>query len=218
MISARSPPLRGAPCGLEESGMRYSVRWVVLLALGTCVACASVGRKFDFENRTRLALGHTTKAQAIELLGEPRNKASLSNQDGNFEHFQYLYSYGDLGGAAARVLFLEFKAGVLNAYSYASGFEEDSTEFDYDASAKVTAGKSKKQEVLKLLGEPTGKARCPSYQGDYVGKFKGATDIWLWAHTSKSKGLDKESIKSMNVFVSFDVRGVARDITRTKDE
>lgn len=192
--------------------------WAVLLALGACVACASVGRKFNYGNRSKLTIGKTTRAEALELLGKPSKSSSLSNKDGDFEHLQYMYGHGNLGGAAARVLFLEFRAGHLNAYSYASGFEEDSTEFDYDASAKIQAGTSRKQAVLNLLGEPTGKARCPSYLGDYRDKFKGATEIWLWAYTSRTKGLNAKSMNSMNVFVSFDAQGVARDVSRTKDD
>ena len=198
--------------------MQSFLRLVAPLALCVCVACASVGRKFDYGNRTKLTLGQTTKAQATELLGKPQKSASLSNPDGTFEHIRYQYAYGDLGGAAARVLVLEFRAGLLNAYSYASGFEEDSTEFDFEASAKIKTRKSKKTEVLKLLGEPTGKARCPSYLGDYAGKFTGSTEIWLWAYTSKTKGLRVNSAKSMTVFVSFDARGVARDLLRSKDD
>ncbi|MHC4137426.1 MAG: hypothetical protein ACYS0K_20950 [Planctomycetota bacterium] len=70
--------------------------------------------------------------------------------------------------------------------------------------------------MLKLLGEPGGKARWPSHLGDYKGKFKGATEIWLWVYASKTKGLDAKSMKTMSVFVNFDVRGVVRDVTRSK--
>lgn len=57
---------------------------------------------------------------------------------------------------------LEFKEDILNAKIYNSGFKEDITAFNLNESVKIKPGISSKDDVIKFLGQPSGKALCPS--------------------------------------------------------
>ncbi len=188
--------------------MRRFLTWsaLVLLAL-SFGACASAGKRFKYENRSQIALGRTTPNQAREILGRPFKTAQINTPEGAFEILRFEYASANLSGATARVLITEYKSGVLNSYVYSSGFAEDSTDFDMEASASIKTGDSTMADVEALMGPPTGRAYCPSVLDDYKTRCEGSHSILLWQYVSKTRGLNVGSAQSKSVFVMFDEAG-----------
>lgn len=186
------------------------------LALSTSAAlmfaCATTGREFAYHERSNLALGRTTEEQARALMGKPELQKSISTQDGDFTVLRYFYSLGNLNGVSVRISELEFKNGVLNAYSHASGFREDSSDFDLDASTAITVGSSTVAEVVELVGEPAGKANCPSVLPDYKYRCERGVAVWMWAYFSKAEGLSTKSKTQKLLLMTFDGEGRVADL------
>ncbi len=179
----------------------------ILSAMLLLAGCASVGKSFKYKNIGILQIGTTTQDDAVNNFGEPYKTESIENSDGEYEIMRYIYGFGTLASSAARVLFLEFKGGVLNAYIYVSGFDEDATIFDEEAAREVKTKAATKAEVKQSLGEPSGKAIYPTTLEDFKTDKKGVSESWVWAYTSKSKGVSVKSIKSKIAHIYFDKNG-----------
>lgn len=195
----------------------YKLCLVCSLMIISIVGCASTGKKFNYQNRDMIELDKTSVNEAIQYLGEPLSKESKLNEDGTYEILKYVYAYGNLSGASARIFFLEFKNSVLNAKIYNSGFEEDITDFNYENYVNIKVGESNQEDVLNLLGRPSSVAHCPSTLEDFSEKCEDAHEIWMWMHTQKSKGLDKETIKTKTVTISFDKNGIVSGVDASKE-
>lgn len=193
---------------------RYLATGVLFVMMA---GCASVGKKYNYQNVNSLRLGISNQEEAKSLIGAPLKSTTTTNADGTYEILQYTYAYANLGGAKARVLLLEFKNGVLNGYVYNSGFSEDSTAFVIGGADKVNRGSSTKADVLGFLGEPSGKAMCPSTLADFKDIAGASGEVWAWIHTTKSKGLDTSTIKTRTVKVAFDEGGVVTNIETSEE-
>ncbi len=179
--------------------------------------CASTGKQFNYQRWSELELGKTTEADTRSLLGTPMNTSTLSNEDGTYSVLRFQYVKANVvTGVASRVLIAEFKDGVLNSFAYNSGFPEDSTDFDIEASQGVRVGKSTVDDVERIVGKPTGKARCPSMLDDYKTRCDKGSTVWLWVYTSKTKGLDVGSIRQKVFVVVFDDSGVAVHVEESR--
>ncbi len=186
---------------------------VILLFAG----CATVGRNFSLENVSELVLRETTKSDAKFLFGEPNSLTASSNNDGDIEVMNYVYASGSLASATARVLFLEFKENKLNAYVYNSGFKEDETIFNYDSKDNIVRNSSTKEDVLSIMGAPSGKALYPTSFKDYPEDHEDVSEVWTWSYTSPSDGLDTSTIKSQSVNVFFDDKGIVMELKANKE-
>jgi hypothetical protein len=193
--------------------MRSVIGFLFIIALlSFSFGCASVGKEFNYQNRTELVLDETTKMEALALFGEPVSTTVVNDNGEPYEVVQYLYSYGNLGGASARILVMDFKDGKLNAYVYNSGFPEDATEFNFSAAESIKKGVDTKEKIIQLLGEPTGKCRGVSVLGDYKTRCAEGTEVWSWLYTSPTDGLDASSSKTSSVFVTFDQSGIVSHV------
>lgn len=162
-----------------------------------------------------LELDKSNINESIQMLGQPSSRESKSNENGDFEIIKYAYAKANPSGASARVLYLEFRNGLLNAKLYNSGFAEDKTDFNYENYRKIKNGESNKEDVLMLMGDPSGIYNCPSTFT--LDKCKNASVIWVWLHTQKSQGYNTESIKSKAVSISFDEKGTVTEINTSSE-
>lgn len=186
---------------------------IVLMVMG----CASAGKDFGYTKRSELVVGKTTQNDAEQLLGTPFKSSTVSNADGDFQVLRYAYAQADLTGSRARVLIIEFKNNLLNAHIYNSGFSEDSTDFKIEALPQIIRGVSNKTDVARIMGEPTGKAHCPSSIIDFKTICENGTEVWVWVYTSKSKGLNTMTMKSRSIKLAFDSNGVTTNIESSVD-
>ena len=192
----------------------FSICSLIIISI---IGCATAGKMFNYQNKNMIELNKTTVNEAIQLLGNPLERETKTNKDGNYEILKYVYASANLSGASGRVFFLEFKNNILNAKIYNSGFKEDITDFNFDNYTKIKLGESNKEDVLNFLGNPTGIANCPSTLQEFMESCKDASVIWLWIHTKKSDGLDTKTIKSKTLKISFDEKGTVNGVDTSKE-
>ena len=167
---------------------------VILIAiLPSVVSCATtVGKNFS-HNTKNIILGETTENEIISTYGEPFKKESGSM--GDIETINYDYRYGQFTNSAiGRVLRVEFRNGVVNAYCLFSNYDEDSTDFDINLKDSVKPYSTTKKDIYNLLGEPSGKIKTPSnllavkfesYFREY--NPKDVTDMWVYLYVQARK-------------------------------
>jgi hypothetical protein len=183
-----------------------------LLALILAGGCAS-GQKFDTSKISYLLIGqlHDTDYQA--LFGEPTTVTRDSGNDGAFETVTYNYGHSDLSDARARQLVLEFRNGVLNGYNYVSSFDDDKTNANTAAAAQIVRVSSNKTDVLRLLGQPSGKARTPTEMEGFVKVSKpGVYEIWCWESLDAVPILGSQKTGSNVIVVGFDPMGMVSEV------
>lgn len=158
---------------------------LILLITSGC-ASATVGARYVHHNIENIAIGTTSRSDAVRFFGPPYGTINTSNSDGDFAILKYLYAFAKTGSpTGSRVLLLEFKESILNAYVSLSTFEEDSTEFDFEAGKRIQAHRSKKADTLQSVGEPAGKAICPSTLTEYKDFCVPGREVWMWLFNSK---------------------------------
>lgn len=190
--------------------LKVTVPLGVLLCLAS--GCANVGRDFKYQGAGSLELGQTRSSDYQAMFGKPNSVELKSTADGKFELVRYLHAHANLANARVRLLDLEFRDGVLNSYQRLSTFDQDKTTVLPDNVAQIQRAVSKKDDVLRTLGTPHGKARCPSYHADFKDKCSKGTELWVWTGMDKVSTLGatyggaKPGIQS--IFVVFDKDGV----------
>ena len=191
---------------------RYTI-YLVLVAFTWLGGCASGGTQFDYQNLPSLELGKTSSKDSVSMFGEATNVEVKQNSDGEFQLLRYVYVHANIGTAKERTLILEFRDGLLNAYSYASSFKEDQTLVDAGQLSEVERGTTRGRDMEDLLGRPNGKARCPSES------FKiwcaVGTEVWVWRSMNRLStfgsvftGIQTET---NTVFVVLDNEGLVID-------
>jgi len=176
--------------------------------------CARVGQQFDQTKVPGLEIGKMHDTDYRGVFGEPQNVTRESGNDGAFETATYTYAHANLSSARARQLILEFRNGVLNGFNYVSSFDEDRTSANGAAAASIQRTVSTKDDVLRLMGPPSGKARTPTHMEGFVRADKpGVFEIWAWVafdvvHTFG----DNKSPGSNVIVVGFDPLGTVSEV------
>jgi hypothetical protein len=159
----------------------------ILGALGTLfLSCAPpVGTNFKRSALIDLKLGITSKSEFVEKIGPSGNESIMSitkDSSGNpiqstliVSVIKYYYRDSSLEAVgknitANKIATAYFSNDRLLAYTSQSNFKSDSSDFDYKLAEKIVREKSTKQEVLNLLGPPSGAGLYPfaKEQNGYV--------------------------------------------------
>ena len=197
----------------SNSGLKTII--VLLLAL-LGGGCASVGADFSYKGPASLRLGQTNAADCSSMFGTPKSTTAKKTADGDFEEALYVHAYADMGTARARSLSLEFRNGLLNAYNFVSSFDEDKTNVNADGFKDIKRGQSTKADVLRLLGEPQGKALAPSENADFKEKLKKGAEAWGWTAIGKLSTFGHvyggAQATTLSMYVVFDANGVVTDV------
>jgi hypothetical protein len=197
--------------------MKLQGKMILLVAcsFGLFCSCASLGPDFH-PNPSALKLGQLKNSEYIQLFGEPNEKQNKTTIDGKYEIVNYEYIKNSLGMVSSRVLILEFKNGILNGYEFVSSFDEDKTKVNFQSADRLRAGINKlsQSDVIAALGEPNGKALCPSTLSDYKDRCAKGAEIWGWFMTEKLRYGFSHSVdvKSTDVYVVFNAAGKVVDV------
>lgn len=177
----------------------------VMALMIVLTGCASFGHQFNYQAAAGLELGQTRISEYKQIFGrEPESSGAFKTTGGIVTVTGYSYSSANAGTVRVRRLVLEFKNGLLNAYNYASSFEDNKTELPSDQINRIQKGVSTKTDVLSVLGKPHGQGNCPSF----IFKFpcRDGKEVWKWGAAAQMNTFAAAAgahPQSKNVFVSF---------------
>ncbi len=145
--------------------MKLSImRSAVLLLCILLTGCA--GTNFVRVTDDTLVLGQTTSEQVVARLGAPYREGVITKNDQQIKAASYAYASAGGEGAAegvtpARGQGFFYSNNKLVGYEFSSSWKEDSTNFDGGKVSQIQRGKSTRSDVVRLFGNPGGKATYP---------------------------------------------------------
>jgi hypothetical protein len=171
-------------------------------------SCASP-KELHLRDLAALELGRSKGSESVKVFGEPASKRTRVNAAGTFEIIVYGKRVDHFAGGCYRVLLLEFKDGVFNAYLSGSSCEDDRTSANAKAVPEIAKGigELSKSDVIAAMGEPSGKAHCPSAAPDYEGACVGAIEVWAWLGIPERAAFGPLDRSATLVVVAFDQQG-----------
>ena len=143
--------------------MRMHIALASICAVLLLTACA--GTDFVRPTDAQLRLGATTKEEVLKQFGDPRSKGSAIVSGESVDSMSYAYAaFGaephSPGVTGARSIEFVFWKDKLVAHQFNSSMKADATYFPKDNAAQVKQGMTR-QQVLQLMGEPSGRAIFP---------------------------------------------------------
>jgi hypothetical protein len=137
---------------------------LITIVTAALSGCLSGGKPFTRPPLESFELGKTTLTRIIQSLGQPAQVATTEKNGKVITRYYYHDSYATLiapiipvsGTYAKREASFYFSNDVLIGYLYTSNYPGDSTDFDEHKVELLTKGKSTRQDVESLLGNPAG--------------------------------------------------------------
>jgi len=137
-----------------------AIKILAVLGLFSLLA-ACAGTDFVRPADSTYSLGSTTKQQILEKQGKPYRQGQVTKNNEALESFSYAYAAtgGDAlysGVVSARSLGFYFSNNILVGKEFVSSFKSDASDFDESKMKAITKGVSTKEQVIALLGNPSG--------------------------------------------------------------
>jgi outer membrane protein assembly factor BamE (lipoprotein component of BamABCDE complex) len=187
--------------------------WIVcLVSLVALSAATGCGSKLKKDKVRTLQLGQTSEQQVRSMFGKPKVTDARSDGTG----VTHLLRYDHVGGAAiafyriadVRYLVVDLHNDRLRGYLFASTNGGDSTKINKAAVASVQKGVTTRDDALRLLGEPAGRALPGTVVDDYKDAFgPGVTEIWAWTMVEGANGMMWSSVTVRLLMLKFDASG-----------
>ena len=173
-----------------------------LILLQALAGCSS-GRNFARPLPDALSLGQVTAAQITAQYGAPFETATLANADRPIKILFYLYAERSPTQRIKNHRYLNFYLwqDTLIGYEYSSTFKDERSDVDVALLDKVIKGRSTREHVLALLGEPTGRFVYPMTKKEHAYAIS-------YAYTQNVSG---KPMKTMVIF-SLNRQNVVVDI------
>jgi hypothetical protein len=128
---------------------------IVIVVLAGCA-----GKDFVRPDSGALMNGQTTYNQIVQQFGKPYAEGSVLKNERFIKTVSYAYASvggkSHRGGTAARAMGFYFVDNTLVGYEFVSSFAEDNTDFNEMKINQITEGKTTLDEVIQLLGKPSG--------------------------------------------------------------
>ncbi len=193
--------------------------FIILLFLFTTLSAGIVeaGSDFNYKYNDRLKLNETTLDLVTEYFGTPSERYDINTSVAQYVVLRFYMANIKLFTGKARLTYMQFKNGVLNAYVYGSNYNRDKTKFDFQKAKEVKVGQSL-EEITELIGKPTGKSNCPVNTGQFSGFCQKGKYTWLWFYAKKQGIVDLEHAKANAFLVGVDKNGIAVEIERQRIE
>jgi hypothetical protein len=195
----------------EDAAMRRLTPGCFGLAVLVLMAgCA--GRDFTRPAPESLVLGKTTYAEINARFGSPYRESTLIKNEKTLRMASYAYATtgGDplvSGVTPARSIDFAFLDQVLVSYQFASSFKADHTDFDENKVPSIKKGVTTRDEVIALLGPPTGMQIYPMVPG------KDDTGLG-WSYSQVRGSALSLKIYQKALVVSVAPAGVVTDVQR----
>ncbi|HKZ57898.1 MAG TPA: hypothetical protein VJ024_09370 [Thermodesulfovibrionales bacterium] len=173
---------------------------LILLLVG-----CSVGRDFVRPEQSSLLLGKTAHDKIIELFGSPYSKGIKVVNDKNLITVCYAYAKASgktlyKGVNPGKAICFDFYNDYLVGYSFISSFKTDNTNFDESRISLIKKDRTTKNEVIEILGEPSGISIYPITKNENETEF-----YYVYAHERTSKVSKNKSnifLKELNILLN----------------
>ena len=92
-------------------------------ACALLMAACTFANELNLKHADRLEIGKLQESEFEEIFGEEHEKSKRTTPDGQFLHARYGELKQSITGDCYRLLWLEFRNGLLNAFMLASSCE-----------------------------------------------------------------------------------------------
>ena len=196
--------------------MRLLIPFIFLFVFNTLnAAIVEHGNDYNYKYNDRLKLNETSLEKVIKYFGKPSERYDINTSAAQYVVLRFYMADIKLFTGKARLTYMQFRNGVLNAYVYGSNYNRDHTKFDYKKAKHIKLGQSI-EEISSYIGEPTGKSNCPVNTGQFSGFCKKGKYTWLWFYAENQGLLDAKNAQAQAFLVGVDADGKAVEITREK--
>ena len=179
---------------------------VGLAALLCLAACAGPYQRPEF------TLGETTPVEVVARLGAPTSSGSTMRNGQKLAVFSYVLPadhekpHGYEGIIPGRNFNFFFHEERLVAHEFSSTVARDHTDFDLRAMRAIVKGKTTREEVEKLLGQPSGYAVFP-----FVSVKTGQALVYSYRE-SRRVPLGAPLVFTKTLLITFDKDGTVDDV------
>ncbi|HEX7887884.1 MAG TPA: hypothetical protein VF522_00880 [Ramlibacter sp.] len=154
--------------------MSFSIRTLfAVVAIALVSGCA--GTDFKRPDSGVVVVGKSTPDDVMRVMGTPRQTGEVIVNEQKVKTMTYVFAAAGgeptyPGVVPARAMtFATFQERVVGQ-EFVSSFKQDASEFDDSRIASIVKGRTTRQEVLALLGKPSGEAVYPMIkQKDHTG-------------------------------------------------
>ncbi len=131
----------------------------ILIILSGCAGRA--GKDFVRPTQEAFKLGKTTYSQVVQQLGGAGKEDTLLKNDKNIKRIGYVYASAtgeplEEGVTPVRINSFYFLNDTLVGQTFTSSFKSDNSNFDDTRIAAIVKGKTKRSELIQLIGRPSG--------------------------------------------------------------
>lgn len=177
-------------------------------------ACATAGRDFERVNAEQPTPGVATRAEVLQRMGPPHRIDNVVFNSEALESAGYVYvAVGsgtplEPGVVPARSVSYFFRGDRLVGRTFSSSFQVDHTRFDETRLSQIVKGRTRRDDVVQLLGKPPGTALAPIARPP-------ATEVLIYAYTA-NRGANR--ITSRVARIGIDGNGVVEYVeTQNRD-
>ena len=174
-----------------------------------------MGSPYNFKYNYKLILDKTTVSEAIDQYGKPMERYTVKTEHATYVFLRYYSTDAGLFSGSGRMVFLQFRDGLLYSYITGSNFEYDSTNFSYTKAKEINVGDDI-DAVIYSIGEPAGKAKCPLNSGVYSGFCKKGEYTWMWLYAKHAGMMNYKGIRAKAVLVGVDKDGKVTEVERER--
>jgi hypothetical protein len=160
-------------------------RWILIAFIVISLA-ACAGRQFVRPSKAILNLGMTTEDEVLAEMGEPHSSKEGHFRGEKVKNVFYGYFVSDGSKTLGRAAVFYFVDKVLVGYYFQSEFAGESTDFDITKAGQIAEKASTREDVIVLLGLPSGAAIYP-FTDDRNGRV-----LWYRYSNTFSKEVDVE--------------------------
>lgn len=139
---------------------------LVFLAFSVLLLSGCAGKNFVRPSVDSIQLGKTTQTEISKRMGKPYAAGSMEKNGVMFNTASYAYAntgsstlYPGVTGARSQGFY--FHNGVVVGSEFTSSFKEDGTDFDESKLASIKKGETTVDNVVNLLGRPSGEFIFP---------------------------------------------------------
>ena len=192
----------------------YKIFWF-LLYTSFMAEAVELGSVYNYKYNNHLELGKTTVQDAIAQYGRPHERFHVKSQLYSYVFLRYLSTDLSLFSGQARMSYLEFRENILYAYITVSNFHDDSTKFNYAKAKEIKAGDTI-DDVIDMIGVPSGKGKCPINTGRFSGFCKKGEYTWMWLYAKTHGMLNSDKLQAKALLVGVDKDGVVIEVERER--